>query len=50
MWVIFLLAALSVAIVALIFIYIAHRVIMRMEKERKNNNQNNNKEGETNNG
>lgn len=50
MWAIFLLAALSVATVTLIFIYIAHRVIMRMEKDREINKQNNNKKGETNHG
>lgn len=37
MWVIFLLSALSVAVVTLIIIYIAHRVIMAIENERKNN-------------
>lgn len=34
MWAVFLLASLSVAIVALIIVYIGHRVIMQIEKER----------------
>ena len=37
MWAIFLLSALSVAIVTLIVIYIGHRVIMAIENERANN-------------
>lgn len=41
MWVIFLLAAMSVAIATLIIIYIAHRVIMRMEKDRESRKKNN---------
>ncbi len=45
MWVIFLLSALSVAIVALIIIYIAHRVIMAIENERENNKNKNRKRG-----
>lgn len=38
MWVIFLLAALTVAITTLIVIYIGHRVIMQIEKERNQKN------------
>jgi predicted membrane protein len=34
MWAVFLLASLSVAIVALVIVYIGHRVIMQIEKER----------------
>lgn len=45
MWVIFLLAALSVAIVALIIVYIAHKVIMAIEKDREKTN-NNKEKGE----
>jgi uncharacterized membrane protein len=39
MWVIFLLAALTVAITTLIVIYIGHRVIMQIEKERNQKKQ-----------
>ncbi len=44
MWVIFLLSALTVAVVALIVIYFGHRVIMKIENERENN-KNNRKRG-----
>lgn len=40
MWVIFLLSALSVAVVALLVVYIGHRVIMAIENERKDNEKN----------
>ena len=45
MWVIFLLSALSVAVVTLIVIYIGHRVIMTIENERENNKKKNRKRG-----
>lgn len=45
MWVIFLLSALTVAIVTLVIIYIAHRVIMKIENERANNKKKNKKRG-----
>lgn len=37
MWVIFLLSALSVAIIFLIFIYIANKVIIAMKNDREKN-------------
>ena len=49
MWAIFLLAAFSVAMVALLIIYIAHKVIMAIEKDRQKNKQNDSNQGETNN-
>ena len=41
MWAIFLLAAFSVAILALLFIFIANKVIIAMEKDRAKNKQKN---------
>ena len=49
MWVIFLLSALSVSVVALIIIYIGHKVIMAIEKDRQKNKQNEINKGESNN-
>lgn len=37
MWVIFLLAVFTTAIIALIFAYVAHRVIMAIENDRTKN-------------
>lgn len=45
MWAIFLLSALSVAMVTLIVIYIGHRVIMAIENERANNKNKKTKRG-----
>lgn len=45
MWVIFLLSALSVAVVALLVVYIGHRVIMTIENEKKENETKNKKRG-----
>lgn len=47
MWVIFLLSAITTAIATLIVIYIAHRIILRIEKEREKAN-NSNEKGEKN--
>lgn len=48
MWAIFLLSALTVAIIALIIVYIGHRVIMAIENEREKNKINKEKEGKEN--